>query len=309
MDLDPIRLSVRAGGVPLETPLLVAAGPWSSGEEPGAALAGAGAIVAKTVTAAPRAGNPPPVLLALPEPQGGGGYLNRVGLRNPGVHELAAVQLPRLLALGPPVLQSFTAQEEGEVESVLAALEPLPLGGYELNASCPNVPGGQLPEDVLRRLLRRARALTSRPLWVKLAYAPADLLVQRARIAADEGADAISAINTLPALHVDPSAAGSRFTGGLSGPPLTPLAQWAVDQLVRGQPLPVIAIGGVSRIEHVLAFLSLGAAAVQIGSHLLDEPEAAARLRAELATVCGALGVASFDALRALLRDKRQEAA
>lgn len=304
--MEPIRLSVRAGRVPLETPLLVAAGPWSSGEEPDVPLGSAGAIVAKTVTAAPRSGNSPPVLCALQEPPGG--YLNRIGLRNPGAQEFAAQQLPQILAHGPPVIQSFTAQQEAEVDTVLGALEPLPLAGYELNASCPNVPGGQLEADVLRRVLRRARALTTRPLWVKLAYAPADLLVQRARIAAEEGADAITAINTLPALHIDPDAVGSHFAGGLSGPSLTPLAQWAVDRLVREQPLPVVAVGGVSRIEHVLAFFSLGAAAVQLGSRLLHEPEAAERLHTELLAACSALGVGSLPELRALLRDTKQEA-
>lgn len=304
--MSAIRLGVQAGTVRLDSPLLVAAGPWSSGEDDEAPLQRAGAIVAKTVTAEPRAGNPPPVLCALEEPAGG--YLNRVGLRNLGVREFAAQRLPRLFAWGPPVIQSLAVHDEAELESLLEGLAALPLAGYELNASCPNVPGGQMSAELLRRVVSRARTLTARPLWVKLAYAPAELLVQRAQAAAEAGADAITAINTLPALHVD-SEAGGCFMGGLSGPSLTPLAQWAVERLVREQPLPVIAVGGVSRIEHLLAFFALGAAAVQLGSRLLHEPEAVARLHAELVTMCEALGATSIAELCALLREKRQEAA
>jgi dihydroorotate dehydrogenase (NAD+) catalytic subunit len=135
-------------------------------------------------------------------------------------------------------------------------------------------------------VLRRARALTRRPIWVKLSYAAAPLLLDQARICADEGADALTAINTLPALAIDiatqPLTAGRSFVGGLSGPSLTPLAQWAVDLLHRQQPLPVIACGGVSSLRQLLSFVALGAAAVQVGSALLDDPQLCGRLDAEL---------------------------
>lgn len=291
--VERIDLAMYAGRVRLRNPLVIAAGPWSSGAEDLPSLAHAGAIVAKTVTAAAREGNPPPVLCAVP-----GGHLNRVGLRNPGAHAFAKELLPRILAHGAPVVQSITGQSEAEIEIILEALAPLPLAGYELNASCPNVPGGQLPADTLQTVLRRARKLTRRPLWVKLSYAPSDLLLQRARICADEGADAITAINTLPALHVD-RRSGARFSGGLSGPSLTLLAQWAVDLLCREQPLPVIAAGGVAGTEQLLAFLSLGASAVQLGSALLADAGLVERITQGLGAAYAACGARDLAELRA----------
>lgn len=266
-------------------------------------LSAAGAIVAKTITAEPRAGNPPPVLQPLPAP--GRGFLNRIGLRNPGVTEYVRTQLQVALHSGAPIIQSFTAHTEEEVERILAALEPQPLVGYELNASCPNAASGQLDDAVLQAVLRRARRLTKRGIWVKLAYAPAELLRTRARICAEEGADAITAINTLPGLdvHPDPAAAHSCaiFRGGLSGPALTPLAQWAVDFLCREQPLPVIACGGVRSITEVLAFAALGAAAVQIGSVQLHRENTLQRLQRELGRALRRSGVTNFSALGEVL--------
>lgn len=295
----------RIGNITVRGPLLVAAGPWSSGEqsmEPVSAAA-AGAIVAKTITAEPRAGNPPPVLQPLSGP--GRGFLNRVGLRNPGVTEYVRTQLPVTLRCGAPIIQSFTAHTQEEVEHILAALEPQPLVGYELNASCPNAASGQLDDEVLQTVLRRARRLTQRGIWVKLAYAPAELLRTRARICAEEGADAITAINTLPGLDVHFDAAAPRsfaiFRGGLSGPALTPLAQWAVDFLCREQPLPVIACGGVRSITEVLAFAALGAAAVQIGSVQLHRENSLPRLQRELGRALRRFGVTNFSALRSAL--------
>lgn len=284
------------------SPLWVAAGPWSSGEQSTETLATAGAVIAKTVTAEPRAGNPPPVLQSYSR----GGYLNRIGLRNVGAHEFVRARLPIVQACQAPIIQSFTAQSEDEVEVILHALADQPIVGLELNASCPNAPSGQLEDRVLRSVLRRARQLTRRPIWVKLAYAPAEVLRARAQIIADEGADGITAINTMHALDVTlpdalpstPSPADvSLFRGGVSGPTLTPLAQWAVDFLVREQPLPVIACGGVSSLREVLAFAALGATAVQVGSALLDDAAVLPRLQRELAQVAQHSGVTSWQAL------------
>lgn len=67
------------GKMALRGPFVIAAGPWSSGQESAAPLRSAGAILVKTVTAVARAGNPPPVVRALPAPSRG--FLNWGGLR------------------------------------------------------------------------------------------------------------------------------------------------------------------------------------------------------------------------------------
>ena len=73
------------------------------------------------------------------------------------------LQLPVTLRCGAPIIQSFTAHTQAEVEHILAALEPQPLVGYELNASCPNAASGQLDGEVLQTVLRRARRHLRQP--------------------------------------------------------------------------------------------------------------------------------------------------
>lgn len=285
----------------LSGPLVVAAGPWSSGECTGEPLSAADAVVAKTVTSAPRSGNPPPVLRTLPPANGQtpAGYLNRIGLRNVGAQAFVRDRLPLVQRCGRPIIQSFTAQTEAEVEEILAQLEPVSFLGYELNASCPNATSGLLSTQALRTVLVRARALTQRPITVKLAYQSADELLAKARICEDCGADALTAINTMPALDLSPIplASESQFVGGLSGPGLNPFAQWAVAQLVREQSLPVIACGGIHSLRQVLAFCALGAQAVQIGSVLIEDPQRVTTLRAELFAAYKQHQVDSFAAL------------
>jgi dihydroorotate dehydrogenase (NAD+) catalytic subunit len=303
-DRDPFAaLSARS-------PLWVAAGPWSSGEQSAEHLAPAGAVIAKTVTAEPRAGNPPPVLQAWSGRSAG--YLNHIGLRNVGAPEFVRARLPAIRACRAPLIQSFTAQTEDEVDVILHAFASEQIAGFELNASCPNAPSGQLADDVLRRVLRKARRQTAQPIWVKLAYAPAEILRARAHICADEGADALTAINTLPALAVtlhEPAAASSEassstsssattlFRGGVSGPTLTPLAQWAVDFLVREGPLPVVACGGVGSVHEVLAFAALGAAAVQVGSALLENANLLQHVQSDLWQVAARYHASSWNQL------------
>ncbi len=290
----------------LPGPLLVAAGPWSSGETEASQLAAADAVVAKTVTAAPREGNPPPVLRIARSQitDAPHSFLNRIGLRNVGAAHFVRDRLPLVRTCGRPIIQSFTAQTEEEVELILAQLEPIPFCAYELNASCPNAPSGLLSESTLRVVLRRARQLTDRPITVKLAYQTADALIGKARLCAEEGADALTAINTVPALDFDPQPPPEQqsvFIGGLSGPTIAPLARWAVNVLVREQSLPVLACGGIHSTAQVLAFASLGAAAVQVGSALLDEPQLVTRLARELKELYARWNVADFSQLREVL--------
>lgn len=290
----------------LPGPLLVAAGPWSSGETTASQLSAADAVVAKTVTAAPREGNPPPVLRIARSQIASAphSFLNRIGLRNVGAAQFVADRLPLVQTCGRPIIQSFTAQTEAEVEQILARLEPVSYCAYELNASCPNAPSGLLSVDTLRVVLRRARSLTDRPITVKLAYQTADELVSKARLCAEEGADALTAINTISALDFDPQPVEGQqpiFIGGLSGPTIAPLAQWAVHVLVREQSLPVIACGGIHSIAQVIAFAALGAAAVQVGSALLDEPLLVARLAVDLKEAYARWNVSDFSQLREVL--------
>ncbi len=281
-DMETARAGLTSvvGRVTLGSPLIIAAGPWSAGEEPElvapAEARAAGALISKTVTLRPRAGNPEPTVLAV-----SGGLLNCIGLRNPGVAEFIAGRLPRLLALPTRVLVSVAAEQPGELAELLVRLEGETAAeqviGYELNASCPNISGEPPAPPQLHALVAAARQKTGRPLWVKLGYADRSLLGERACACADGGADALVATNTAPALALTGGDSAtprpldlelSPFLGGLSGAALHPLALRAVWELTRAQPLPVIGCGGVRGLGEALAFFRVGARAVQIGSAL-----------------------------------------
>jgi len=284
----------------LPGPLWVAAGPWSSGESDLSVLSGASVIVAKTITAEPKEGNPPPVLLKQNVQVSGApsGFLNRIGLRNVGARAFVADRLPLFQVAQCPVVQSFAAQTESEVELILSCAESAPLLGYELNASCPNAPSAVLSPTVLRAVLRRARSLSERPIWVKLGYASAETLLAQARVCAEEGASGLVAINTVPSLSLDVIDDVAPFVGGLSGPFLTPLAQWSVALLVKEQSLPVIACGGVFGLRQILAYAALGAIAVQVGSALLEQPQIIQSLQSQLQNYCAQRGISNWEQLK-----------
>lgn len=291
----------------LPGPLWVAAGPWSSGESDLSVLSGASVVVAKTVTATPREGNPPPVLWKQTAQISGApsGFLNRIGLRNVGARAFVAERLPLFRAAQCQVIQSFTAQTESDVVEILSSLEEAPLLGYELNASCPNAPSATLSPSVMRLILRKARSLSQRPIWVKLGYASAEALLAQARVCEEEGASGLVAINTVPSLSIDVTDGGSPFIGGLSGPFLTPLAQWAVALLVKEQSLPVIACGGVFSVRQLLSYAALGAVAVQVGSALLEQPLLIRSLVSQLQHCYDQLGVSCWSELQESLCQRR----
>ena len=207
--------------LPLRNKILVAAGPWSSGEAYADVqrLAAAGAVVAKTVTRQARPGNPPPTEQRLAAQLG---WLNRVGLRNRGARSFLDENLPRLLACGAPVMLSVYADTLDDLVPLIDALEPHGHAGYEFNASCPNLDGEPLSAPPLHQLLRGLRQRTARPIWVKLAYQPLHELRALVKACADAEVDALCACNTAPALDVS-QADGTKFFGGLSGPALRPL--------------------------------------------------------------------------------------
>lgn len=256
-------LSVELCGIPLRTPLLPAAGTLAKEALAGAADA-YGAILPKTVTPRSRPGNPPPRLAEAPA-----GMVNSIGLQNVG--------LDRFLAelgeydVGLPLFVSVAADTVGEFA---AACRKLAGDGrvtaVELNLSCPNVEHGgaqfcaspRAVEEVVAEARRELEG-SGKPLIVKLAN---EGVVQNAVAAEGAGADAITAVNTVPALVVDARARRVFLKGGLSGPAIKPVALRAVYEVSRAVRVPVVGCGGVTGGEDVAEFMLAGASAVQVGS-------------------------------------------
>jgi len=248
------------------------------------------AYVTKTVTPLPREGNAP-VRIAETEL----GMLNAIGLANPGVDAFLAEQLPRLAELGVPLWVSvggFSLEDYVHVAEQVGARDEVET--LELNLSCPNV--DEVPENV-GEVVAAVRAVTGKPLYAKLSAAVADLGAT-ARAAEAAGADGLSLVNTVRGLALDERTLQpvlARGAGGLSGPPLRPIALAAVHTCFRETRLPIVGMGGVARGRHALELLAAGARDVAVGTALFADPGAAARIRGELDTELAALGFVKPD--------------
>jgi dihydroorotate dehydrogenase (NAD+) catalytic subunit len=287
-------LSTHLGGIQLRNPVLTASGTFGYGTEfaPFMDLRRIGGFVAKSLTLEPRHGNPPPRIVETPA-----GMLNAISLENVGVNAFVEEKLPEIPE-GVPVIASVFGTEIELYAEVCKRLMGAPkVVGIEVNASCPHVQSGGIEfgqnPAVLARLVRTVRRAISLPLLVKLSPNVTDI-AEMARVCEGEGADGISAINTLQALVVDvetrrPSL--SNGLGGLSGPAIRPVALRMVWQCARAVEIPVCGIGGICSAEDAIQFLLCGAAAVQIGTANFLNPMAAAEVVEGIEGYCTRHGV------------------
>ncbi|MBX6377243.1 MAG: dihydroorotate dehydrogenase, partial [Clostridia bacterium] len=274
-----VDLRVDVGPLRLQNPVLVASGTFGYGREYASFLDldRLGGIMVKGVSAEPWPGNPPPRLAEAPA-----GMLNAIGLQNPGVEHFLRVDLPWLRRHRCAVIVNVigrTVEEYAEVAMRLDGADGV--DAIELNVSCPNIREGGLSfgrsPEALRDVVRAVRAVTRLPLLVKLTPNTDDIGAL-ARACADAGADALSAINTLVGLAIDPRTRrpvlGTVF-GGLSGPAIKPVALAAVWQAARASRLPVIGMGGITTGLDAVEFLLAGASAVAVGTATFVRPTAA----------------------------------
>jgi dihydroorotate dehydrogenase (NAD+) catalytic subunit len=242
------------------------------------------AFVTKTVTLAPRQGNPPPRLYELP-----GGLLNSIGLPNKGLDGFLAEDLPKLSQLPVPLIVNVMGGAHDEVARLVETVGDRPeVTALELNVSCPNVKTGLMfgadPAEVAA-LLDAVRARTAKPLIVKLTpncASPADV----AAAAEAHGADAVSLINTLRGMAAHPRRPGEPWlggrTGGVSGPAVRAVALAQVFEVRARVRIPIVGMGGVQCGRHADDLLRAGADVVAVGSESFRDPLAGARVRREL---------------------------
>jgi len=281
---------VSIGSVSLPNPVLAASGTFGYGTEYEGLvdLAAIGALCVKGLSLRPTPGKPAPRLVETP-----GGVLNAIGLQNIGADAFLRERLPALCAAGARVVANFWGDSPEEFAEVAARLEGAPgIVALELNASSPNRPewGGILATDpvALADIVARVRARVRMPLWVKLSPNVGDVTIV-GRAAAEAGADALCAINTLRGTAIDLETRRPRLasgSGGLSGPAIKPVALYMVRQLARAVSIPVIGIGGIATGEDALEFLCCGARAVQVGTATLYDPRAPLRVAEEIARWC-----------------------
>jgi dihydroorotate dehydrogenase (NAD+) catalytic subunit len=241
------------------------------------------AVVTKTITPQPRAGNAPPRIAEV-----AGGLLNSIGLANPG-GEAFVRELPALAALARPLVVSLGGFGVADYAGLAGLLDGAPgVVALELNISCPNVETGcaSIGADAgeTAAVVRAARAATTLPLWVKLSPNVPDVTTIGAAAAA-AGADALVCVNTARGMAIEPWSGKPVLgtgTGGLSGPALRSVALAAVWACASACGLPVVGAGGVSSGRDALDLLDAGASAVEVGTALFRDPGAAGRVAHEL---------------------------
>lgn len=276
--------AVRLFGVTFQNPILLAAGTAGFGREVAGVtdLDALGGIVTKAVTPEPRRGHPAPRVAEFR-----GGMLNAVGLANPGLDAVAAHDLPWLVRRCEDndvrILVNVAGATVAEYVRVIERLTPLEaIVAFEINASCPNTSAGGLEFGAepagLAALVRACRRASTRPLSVKLSPVLPDL-PSMARVAQSEGAEAVTLVNTLPALLDGRLGNG---TGGLSGPALLPVGVLATRRVIDQVGMPVIGVGGVRTAADAREYLAAGASLVAVGTAALADPRAPERIAREL---------------------------
>jgi dihydroorotate dehydrogenase (NAD+) catalytic subunit len=290
-------LRVELAGLPLAHPVLNGSGTFdaiAARRAFGEALRERfpfSAFVSKTITLDPRGGNPPPRLWETPA-----GMINSIGLPNKGLHGFLDRDLPELATLPVPLIVSVAGFSHDEFAILVEAVaERAEVAALELNVSCPNVKSGCVigaEAAEMRMLLERVRPLTRKPLIVKLTPNVSDV-VPVAATAQEMGADALSLINTLRALALDPRSnrpwlgAGQ---GGLSGPAIRAVALEMLHAVASHTSLPVIGMGGIQSGRDALDFLAAGACCVAVGTESFRDPAAAGRVRLELSQLLAQAG-------------------
>jgi dihydroorotate dehydrogenase (NAD+) catalytic subunit len=270
-------LRVSLGSLSLRNPVMVAAGTFGYGLEYRDLLdlTQLGAIVTKSLTLAPRMGNPPPRVAETPA-----GMLNSIGLQNDGVDAFLMETLPRLREYGTPIIASVageTIEEYVRVAEKLGRAEGV--AALELNLSCPNQARGGMEfgvsPELTAQVVAAVRQATNLPLLAKLSPNVGDI-VPVAQAAVQAGADILCLINTVLGVAVDAKARQFRLAtkvGGLSGPAIKPIAQYHLWRVRQALPeTPLVGVGGISNAEDALEFLLLGAHAVQVGTANYVQP-------------------------------------
>jgi dihydroorotate dehydrogenase (NAD+) catalytic subunit len=243
-------------------------------------------FVSKTITLEPREGNPPPRLW---ETQAG--LINSIGLPNKGIDGFLESDLPQLAELPVPLCVSVMGFSRDELATLSARVgERDEVALIELNVSCPNVETGLImgadPGETARAL-ERVRPATEKPLIVKLTPNATDPAAV-AKAAEDAGADAVSLVNTLKGMALDPSTAEPWLggtTGGVSGPAIRAIALEQVASVAERVSIPIVGMGGIASGRDAADFIAAGAAVVAVGTENFRDPAAGRRIADELGAI------------------------
>jgi dihydroorotate dehydrogenase (NAD+) catalytic subunit len=289
-----LDLTTRLGPLEMRSPLVAAAGTFGAVHEfAGFGTLGLyGAAVAKSVSRDPWPGRPAPRLAAAGE-----GMLNGIGIQNPGIEAWAREVAPLLPKGEVPVWGSAVGHTPDEFAFVARRLAAAGVEAVEVNLSCPNLEDERmfaLDPALAAAVVSAVRAAVDLPLGAKLSPNAADIAAV-AGTCRSAGADWVVVSNTQLGAAIDPVTRRPRLSigvGGLSGPPLKPVAMRCLLEIRAAHPdLPILGCGGVTIGEDVAEYLLAGASAVGLGTVHFAEPRAARRITRELSRYCREQGV------------------
>ena len=296
----PAQLSVTLGPLELSSPLIAASGTvgsvWEWAEV--ADTRHFGAAVAKSVAPEPWEGRPPPRINPTSV-----GMLNGIGIQNPGIDAWAEEVAPRLHEIPAPVWGSAVARDAHGFATVAKGLADAGVAAVEVNLSCPNLEDGQMFSFDAERsaeVVKSVAGAVEIPVGAKLSPNTPDV-VEVAGSCQGAGADFVVLTNTAMGFGIslaDRRPLLSGGSGGYSGPGLKPISMRCVYEVARAMPeLPIVGCGGVSTGADVIEYMLAGARAVEMGTILLAEPKAGARISREVRRLSERFGIASLDEL------------
>ena len=300
-----VEMKVNLGGLEMATPVVTASGTFGYGFEYLGAVdyAKLGAVTAKGIRIEPWPGNPMPRHAEVP-----GGLVNAIGLQGTGVEHFLKITVPWYreqvkktgggAGAGPKLIANIWGGSVDEYAEVARRMGDA-VDAVEMNVSCPNVKSGghtfgQDPK-VLSEVVAAVRSATKAPLIVKLApNVPS--IVPYVKACEDAGADALSMINTIPAMVIDvekrvPVLANR--TGGLSGRGIHPAAVKLVYDAHQATKLPILAMGGVYEAKDAIEFLLAGATAVAVGTATFTDPGTVSKVYDGIVDYCERHGFGS----------------
>lgn len=296
--MNDVNLGVKLGNLELKNPVLLASGTVGYGNEISqfTDLSKIGAIITKSVSLKPRKGNPPQRIV-----ETASGMLNAIGLANVGLEVFIKEKIPFLKDLKSTIICNIAAntiEEYVECASILDKEEEIK--GFEINVSCPNVKEGGLifgnDVNAVGRITEKVRAVTSKPIIIKLSP-NVSTISEFAQAAKDEGADAVSAINTLVGTAFDIWTGKPKIynvTGGLSGPAIKPVALAKVLEISGKVDIPIIGVGGIMNWKDAVEFMIAGASAIQIGTVNFINPQAGTEIIEGLKEFCAKKEISSL---------------
>ena len=264
-------IATSIGKITLEKPTMLASGILGISLDVFNRLyrSGVGAVVSKSLSTEPWDGYPNPTIFAVK----GGGWINAVGLSNPGAANFAKMIEPNQ---NVPIIVSLVGSIPNDFEKMIQQFENSKVAAYELNLSCPHVAkvGLEVGDDpnLVKEIVSTVKNTTNVPVIAKVGLGTTHYL-ETVGVAIDSGIDAITAINTVRAMAVDVETQRpilSNKFGGLSGTPIKPIALRCVYEISTKYDIPIIGCGGISTWEDAIEFFLAGASAVQLGSAIGD---------------------------------------